>query len=1537
MYSGSRAGPVLVLLITLLISSPAILTTATAYTGRAEAPSPIDRDPDVLSVMPDVSDADTSGEFFVSPLTDVRYLIRKNPEADRMWFCRTDDGVCYQSINEILTDESKNLPGWMLKVAPSLREQITGSISERGPQENEIRIIIELDEKHFHHAAEEIWESRNNELEEVMGGLADIGPSEGPTPNDLSGTLDRSLLDQLDLVLDNARSDIYHLAEELTMPLISRLTDRISAVGGAVVGHTPVLPAIFATVPVGAVQTIALMDGVGWITEDGTMEAMMDVSTYAVGADTWWTNGFTGGTWDLAVVDTGIDSTHPALTVDYAQVFHAQGQGSGSYADNPTDPDDLLGHGTHIAGTVTSVDSTYQGVAYGMDALINAKAGYKRSGGGASMSWSDGMSAVDWAVNTAGADVISFSFGGGAGSGDTPYSRFYDAVADDLGVTVVLVAGNNGPSSTSIRNPGISFNAITVGSVDDKNTATRSDDTIVSSSSRGPTLDGRLKPDIVAPGQNIISTSSEWETGPDFESMSGTSMATPHVAAAALLLMDGTGAVFSLIYKALLLNSADDWGAAGPDYGHGWGSMNLQDAYNDRSQVFDDYVQDGGQGYTFFKGPVNAGDKGTIVWNRHVTYIGANFPVTYYSLNDLDLYAYNELDNLFVDSSTSAVNNVEQVVASTNSGSFVYKVRGAGAFTGVAQEHFAFASEGGVAPTTPPTLTPIVSAPGTAELGDTFWVTADVTNVGGLTAHNVQATLTLPAGLSIVAGSNPTSMGIITATSTGVASWQLRGDVMGLKSISVDLISNSYGEVFSFSSGGISIDIVDTTEPTSYVDPLPPVQSLPAFTVTATANDAGSILSVTLYYKRNGGSYTAYSTDGVPPWNWGFNTSVTGGEGAYEFYSIAQDIALNTETAPGVPDATTIIDWTAPTSSVDPLPSFETSVVFPVTVTASDASSGVSEADLYYRREGMFWVNLATDPQPPFNWSFDSWLAGGDGFYEFYSVARDNASNQETAPFSPDTSTLVDTTGPTSMVIALQANESASFLVEANANDATSGLQQVELFYSRIGGNWTSFGTDTTSPWNWNFNAASTGGDGFYEFYSIATDISGNLEPAPVLPDTTTTVDTTDPISSADALPQYQTSSSFIITATASDATSGLYSVDLYFRKEGQTWTRYQTDIVPPWEWNFNTAVSGNDGTYEFHTIATDHSGNVESTPSSADASVTVDTTQPTSSVDALPEYETVRKFTITAIADDATGVEEVGLWFKKNGGPWALYGDVELSPWTWEFDTSGTGGDGEYEFYTRALDIVGNYEDEPAWADTATIVDTVTPALSITSPLEGEWLTHKSIDVIWTGADGGSGIDFYEVKMDNEIWINAGTVTNRLYQNVMDGTHNATVRVHDKAGNMQEASIGFGVDSTIPVLTIVDPDDGSTVTSSTLTVTWTGSDAASGIDHYEVKINSRSFTDMGLETSRVFDGVGDGGHTIILRAYDTAGNFAEVKADVQVDTNPLSPGGPFMGVPLYLLIAVIAGLILFFLWRRKKPEEAEDMKGESSSEDALD
>ena len=175
--------------------------------------------------------------------------------------------------------------------------------------------------------------------------------------------------------------------------------------------------------------------------------------------------------------------------------------------------------------------------------------------------------------------------------------------------------------------------------MDDQNTTGRSDDSSYSSSSRGPTGDGRRKPEIVAPGTNIISANNDWEgPSPDFISRTGTSMAAPQVAASILLLMDYMGNVFSPIYKALLMNAADDWGNPGPDNTYGWGYLNLWEAYFNRDFVYDDYVDDNAPDYKFYEGSIVAGEKATLAWNRHALYAGPDFPTTYYDSNDLDLY-----------------------------------------------------------------------------------------------------------------------------------------------------------------------------------------------------------------------------------------------------------------------------------------------------------------------------------------------------------------------------------------------------------------------------------------------------------------------------------------------------------------------------------------------------------------------------------------------------------------------------------------------------------------------------------------------------------------------------------------------------------------------------------------------------------------------------------------------------------------------------------------------------------------------------------
>jgi hypothetical protein len=126
-----------------------------------------------------------------------------------------------------------------------------------------------------------------------------------------------------------------------------------------------------------------------------------------------------------------------------------------------------------------------------------------------------------------------------------------DAVEE--GIVVVQAAGNSGPGSETIISPGNAFNIITVGAIDDSNTADIADDTLASWSSRGPTGDGRPKPDVVAPGVNIWSV----ELGTQgYHQLSGTSMAAPHVAGTVALTLHANPDLTPAQVKAILRQTA---------------------------------------------------------------------------------------------------------------------------------------------------------------------------------------------------------------------------------------------------------------------------------------------------------------------------------------------------------------------------------------------------------------------------------------------------------------------------------------------------------------------------------------------------------------------------------------------------------------------------------------------------------------------------------------------------------------------------------------------------------------------------------------------------------------------------------------------------------------------------------------------------------------------------------------------------------------------------------------------------------------------
>ncbi|MGB3444261.1 MAG: S8 family serine peptidase [Actinophytocola sp.] len=257
---------------------------------------------------------------------------------------------------------------------------------------------------------------------------------------------------------------------------------------------------------------------------DGPVKASLDYSVPQIGAPDAWAAGHTGEGATVAVLDTGIDVSHPDLSDAVAQ------------AENFTDSDsedDRFGHGTHVASIITGSGAAdggrYRGVA--PDAkLLNGKV--LNDNGGGMESWI--IAGMEWAA-TGGADVVNMSLGGGFPSdGSDPMSQAVNRITAETGTLFVISAGNSGPGDESVSSPGAADAALTVGAVD-------RNDQIAEFSSRGPRWeDGAIKPDITAPGVDIVAAKAKNSiigdpVGDNYLSLSGTSMAAPHVAGAAAI------------------------------------------------------------------------------------------------------------------------------------------------------------------------------------------------------------------------------------------------------------------------------------------------------------------------------------------------------------------------------------------------------------------------------------------------------------------------------------------------------------------------------------------------------------------------------------------------------------------------------------------------------------------------------------------------------------------------------------------------------------------------------------------------------------------------------------------------------------------------------------------------------------------------------------------------------------------------------------------------------------------------------------------
>ncbi|MEV5610546.1 S8 family serine peptidase [Streptomyces sp. NPDC052225] len=295
-------------------------------------------------------------------------------------------------------------------------------------------------------------------------------------------------------------------------------------------------------------------DGIGKVWLDGRVEGAMEQSNAQIGTPDAWAAGLTGKGVKVAVLDTGYDPSHPDLASRVTE--------SKSFIEGE-EVADRHGHGTHVTSTVGGSGAASDGKEKGVapDATLAVGKVLDNEGSG---SESQIIAGMEWAAKDIKAKVVSMSLGSQeASDGTDPMAAAVNSLSQETGSLFVVAAGNAYGAYT-IGSPGAADAALTVGAVD-------ADDRRADFSSQGPrTGDNGLKPDVSAPGVDILAARSSLVDGSGaYTTMSGTSMATPHVAGVAALLAQEHPQWTGAQLKDALMSSSRQLGEGAYEVGSG--------------------------------------------------------------------------------------------------------------------------------------------------------------------------------------------------------------------------------------------------------------------------------------------------------------------------------------------------------------------------------------------------------------------------------------------------------------------------------------------------------------------------------------------------------------------------------------------------------------------------------------------------------------------------------------------------------------------------------------------------------------------------------------------------------------------------------------------------------------------------------------------------------------------------------------------------------------------------------------------------------
>ncbi|MDX3234207.1 S8 family serine peptidase [Streptomyces sp. ME03-5709C] len=318
-----------------------------------------------------------------------------------------------------------------------------------------------------------------------------------------------------------------------------------------------------------AARSAGSLAGVKKVWLNGLSHVDLEQSVPQIGAPVAWERGYDGTGVTVAVLDTGIDATHPDVAASIV--------GKVDFTGSPTGTKDGHGHGTHVASTVLGSGAASKGLRKGVAPGAKLLVGKVCDDNGQCPD--DGIiAAMDWAAHS-GAKVVNMSLGGDPTDGTDPMSQALNELSRATGTLFVVAAGNSGLIAQKVVAPGSADDALTVAAVDKNGD-------MASFSNRGPRIgDGAAKPDIAAPGVGIVAaraagTAMGAPVDAYYTASDGTSMATPHVAGAAAIVAQQHPELSGQQIKALLMDTADDLGH--DLYAQGTGQVDLATATNPR-------------------------------------------------------------------------------------------------------------------------------------------------------------------------------------------------------------------------------------------------------------------------------------------------------------------------------------------------------------------------------------------------------------------------------------------------------------------------------------------------------------------------------------------------------------------------------------------------------------------------------------------------------------------------------------------------------------------------------------------------------------------------------------------------------------------------------------------------------------------------------------------------------------------------------------------------------------------------------------------